>query len=256
MISANAARAVIRDYLEQPLPRLRENLARWFQHLRIVDPYKKEVTSVFPLWILAAATVRQGDDVAPATPTLLLDAAFKAGPVPDSILGACIRPLHVEGSEGFKPARMALIKLALIRMNTQGATMGEELDTSRDDPAYVCGRLLGVFEQIQSAAMSGVNATVVDRFYGTASTAPALVFPRLFKSAEQHLSKLSGEKPGWAVNLQKELEALSIRLQRFPSLLSLSEQGQFALGFYHQRADYRMKRQRTETSDSSQSTGK
>jgi len=117
--------------------------------------------------------------------------------------------------------------------------MTESLDASSTSPAYLCGRLLAIFERVQWAALGDVNATVVDRFYGTASTAPSLVFPRLFKSAEQHLSKLHGERPGQAVNLQKELEAVYLGLNDFPRLLPLADQGKFALGFYHQRASYR-----------------
>lgn len=133
--------------------------------------------------------------------------------------------------------------------------MTEKIDPKRKDPAYICGHLLAVFERIQWGAMGDVNATIIDRFYGTASTAPALVFPRLFKSAEQHLSKLHGERPGMAVNLQKDLEALSVPLDNFPRMLSLSEQGQFALGFYHQRAEYRKQAADRKNKNDSGNTG-
>lgn len=122
--------------------------------------------------------------------------------------------------------------------------MSEQLDRDLKDPAYLCGRLLAVFERLQFFALRDVNATVVDRYYGTASTAPATVFPRLVRSAEQHLSKLHGEKPGLGVNIQKEIEEIITDLPpAFPLTLSLRDQGRFALGFYHQRADYRRQSQ-------------
>lgn len=118
--------------------------------------------------------------------------------------------------------------------------MSEQLDADLKDRAYLCGRLLAVFERLQFFALGDVNATVVDRYYGTASTAPVTVFPRLVRSAEQHLSKLHGEKAGLAVNIQKEIEEIMAALPpRFPSTLPLSDQGRFALGFYHQRAAFR-----------------
>ncbi|EQD58346.1 CRISPR-associated protein, Csd1-type [mine drainage metagenome] len=98
---------------------------------------------------------------------------------------------------------------------------------------------MAVFERAQWGALGEVNANVVDRFYGTASTAPGLVFPRLFKSAQQHISKLENEKPGMATNIKKDLEGLCRQVKQFPHLLKLHEQGEFALGFYHQRAEYR-----------------
>lgn len=106
-------------------------------------------------------------------------------------------------------------------------------------PAYICGRLLAVFEQAQWGALGDVNATVVDRYYSTASASPGLVLPRLFRSAAQHISKLESDKPGMAENIKKELEALCASLTEIPHTLPLEQQGEFALGFYHQRAEFR-----------------
>ena len=71
-------------------------------------------------------------------------------PVPDAALSGCLGRLRVEGSDGFRPARMALIKLTLLRRNIP---VTETLNSDEANPAYVCGRLLSVFEQIQYAAL-------------------------------------------------------------------------------------------------------
>lgn len=239
MLNGNSARVVVRNYIETTIPMVQRNLARWFADLRIFDPGSKETTSAFPLWMLAAATVRDMRDLAPQVPSVLLTAAIHNRPLPDSTLGACIRRLGAEGGSGFRPARLALIKLVLNRTHLKENPMSEELDPKRGEPAYLCGRLLAVFERIQWAAMGDLGATVVDRFYGTAGTAPTVVFPRLFKLAQQHLSKLADVRRGQAVNLQKDLETITSDLADFPQILSLPQQGQFALGFYHQRSAYR-----------------
>jgi CRISPR-associated protein Csd1 len=242
-VSANAARVVVRDYLEEPVGEAKRNLASWFEDLRIIDQFSGESTSLFPLWRLSAATAREPKEVAPHVPVRLLMAVLKKLPLPESVLAECLGRLRAEGSGGFRAERMGLIRLCMNRWSIlQGdkeGFMGECMETERNDAAYVCGRLLAVFERLQWGALRDVNATVIDRFYGTASTAPATVFPRLFKSAQQHLSKLEAEKPGMAENLRKQLEDLSSRIQSFPLQLSLRDQGRFALGFYHQRADYR-----------------
>ena len=238
-LTANSARIVVRDYLETSLPEVRQHLARWFVDLRMIDQYTGEVTATVSLLELARALVRDLEELPPHVPAQLLGAAIYGRPLPDSLLAACLRRLAVEGGAGFRRPRMSLIRLILNRTHAMETPMSEHLNPSGCTPAYLCGRLLAIFERVQSAALGDVNASVVDRFYGTASTAPALVFPRLFKSAEQHLSKLQGERPGQAVNLQKEIEAVTLGLQSFPLMLSLPQQGQFALGFYHQRADFR-----------------
>jgi CRISPR-associated protein Csd1 len=95
-----------------------------------------------------------------------------------------------------------------------------------------------VLEQIQQAALGrNVNTTIVDRFYGTASTAPASVFGTLLGGAQPHLSKLRrSQREGTANALQSRLEEVLARISNFPRTLKLQEQALFALGYYHQRA--------------------
>ena len=116
--------------------------------------------------------------------------------------------------------------------------MPESLNEAEIHPAYLYGRLLRVFEEIQYAALGEVNASVVDKFYGTFSAAPALIFARLFANAQNHLRKLRGERPGAAVELDRRLSEVVRQLPPAgpAGTLSLADQGRFALGYYHQKA--------------------
>jgi CRISPR-associated protein Csd1 len=120
-----------------------------------------------------------------------------------------------------------------------------ELDPDNQSAAYLCGRLLAVLEEVQERAIPGANATIIDRFFGTASSAPASVFGRLLRGAQPHLAKLERDNRGAYVALQQRLESIlsGIKVQRagtqytgFPSTLTLQDQGLFSLGYYHQRA--------------------
>jgi len=113
------------------------------------------------------------------------------------------------------------------------------LDPGHPSPAYHCGRLLAVLDEVQRAALPGVNATIIDRFFGTASTAPGSVFSRLVRGAQPHLGKLQRNRAGAYVALQGRLEEILGHIQNFPRTLTLEEQGLFALGYYHQRAQDR-----------------
>lgn len=236
-VSGNSARVVVRDYLETKLPNLKRNLAQWFQDLRIADSSKDgagKPTSLIPLWLLSVSTALDMDQVAPDTPSRLVHAAIHGGPVSDSILTACLRRLRAEGSAGFRTPRMALIKLTLLRRKI---LVTETLNPDEKNEAYVCGRLMAVFEQIQYAALGDVNANVTDKFFGTFSAAPAMLLGRLFDGATKHLRKLRGEKPGAFVSLDRLLTEVSSQLVAPPKgKLSLHDQGRFALGYYHQKA--------------------
>ena len=82
-----------------------------------------------------------------------------------------------------------------------------ELQADHPDAAYHCGRLLAVLETIQRrAADAKLNTTLVDRFYGTASSAPASVFGTLIRGAQPHITKLRKTKGGTAARLEQEME--------------------------------------------------
>lgn len=115
--------------------------------------------------------------------------------------------------------------------------MTESINLKSRDPAYLCGRLFAVFDRLQYLALGGVNAGVVERYYASASVTPALVMGRLFRNAQFHLAKAEG---GIAINVSKDFEAITTALgSEFPATLDLEAQGRFALGYYHQKADYR-----------------
>jgi len=236
VLSANAARIVVRDYLEAPLSNIQLNLVSWFKDLSLVflDPQFDD-RPFYSIYELVKATSGDKTDPLITTPNRLLMAALRGDPLSDAILSACLRRMRLEGSKGCTRPRLSLIKLFLVR---KGIKVTESLNTEEKNPAYLYGRLLEIFDEIQYAALGDVNAGVVDKFYGTFSAAPALIMARLFANANNHLRKLKNEKPGAFVNLDRKLTELvsHLPIQSPKGQLPLREQALFALGFYHQRA--------------------
>lgn len=114
--------------------------------------------------------------------------------------------------------------------------INEQNDPNDTDPAIVCGKIFAVMERIQKAALGNeINAGIRERFFSFASTSPAPAFGRLMKLSQNHISKLKHEKPGLAVILDRQLQELCGQINGFPAIFSLEEQGQFALGYYHQK---------------------
>jgi CRISPR-associated protein Csd1 len=114
-----------------------------------------------------------------------------------------------------------------------------QLVADHPSAAYQCGRLLAVLDAVQRAALGSVNATIVDRYFGTASSAPGTVFPYLIRGSAPHLAKLRKTRPPAYQALQQRLEEIMDHLPGFQPVLTLQDQGLFALGYYHQRADDR-----------------
>lgn len=113
------------------------------------------------------------------------------------------------------------------------------LDEENVNNAYLLGRLFAVLERTQSSAIEGANATITDRYFGSASTVPYSVFPRLLAGSKNHLSKIRKKMPGYAINLDKDMTAIIGKLPAsFPKHFSIESQGRFTIGYYHQRGKY------------------
>lgn len=263
-LSGVGGRAMVREWIEETVPRVRENIRRWFADLAIVlDRHAKddegniwvEAGETFETWRLRqliAAIGRRSDrgiDVAPQLPAVLFEAAIRGLPLPRSVLAAAVRRIQAE--RDVPPARAAILRLALNRELSLTSdspqfkgdrTMPEGLDLNRMDAAYLCGRLLAVLARLQYLALGSTNATIVSRCYGAASTAPVTVFGRLMDLAQSHLKKLSSSIAGAAVNVEKDIEEILAKVGDWPRQLPLQDQALFALGYYHQRAEYRRRR--------------
>jgi CRISPR-associated protein Csd1 len=116
-------------------------------------------------------------------------------------------------------------------------------DADNRNKGYLLGRLFSVYERIQSAALGDrVNASIKDKFYGSASAQPRKVFALLDKGSANHLSKIGKQKPGHKIVLERHvgaiLDLMSPSKDPYPTALSAEEQALFALGYYHQRNEF------------------
>ncbi len=163
-------------------------------------------------------------------------AVTEGTPYPQLLYSAVLRRLHAERDVTYLKA--CVIKGYLNR--NRGKEIAMSLDTRRTDPAYRIGRLFAALEKTQTDALgSGLNSTIRDRFYSSASATPRAVFPRLMRTYQHHLAKLDG---GFKVNREKLVQEIVGELESFPPQLDLDGQGLFAIGYYHQmRAFYSSK---------------
>ena len=117
------------------------------------------------------------------------------------------------------------------------------LNEDRTDAPYVLGRLFSVLEGIQQTDNPSINATIKDRYFNSACATPSVAFPTLVKLAGSHLGKIERDRGGLARYLEGEMTELLDKLDSLPKRLSLEQQGDFLLGYYHQTRKRYEKRQ-------------
>ena len=233
-LSGSGSRTVVRDWVDTTVGAVQTNLRQWFTWQRIVGSFGEEPRPL-GLFPLAAATVREAKDIPSTLPRTLLRSALTGAPLPTGMLYQAVRRNRAE--QKVTTQRAALIKLVFASQQPiQQEDFMVQLDPTNPSAAYQCGRLLAVLEEVQRVAIPGAKATIVDRFFGTASSAPASVFGRLMRGAQPHLSKLERDNKGAYFRLQRSLEEVASGLNGFPRTLTLEDQGLFSLGYYHQRA--------------------
>lgn len=249
-LAGSGARVAIREWLDTTVAEARDHLARFFRLQMIADPQQPREPRPFAAWYLAKATTRGGSDdksLPPDVPRALYRVALSGGAVPLGVLFNVVRRLRAEQWDApisVSRARAALVKLVLLSQEDSPwkETSLVTLDPEERRPAYLCGRLLSVLDEVQESALGNVNATIVDRFYGAASTTPAAVFPYLVRNGQHHLSRLRRDKRGAFVILDRTIQEIlsgfrGTNRAAFPPVLSMEDQGLFVLGFYHQRAE-------------------
>jgi CRISPR-associated protein Csd1 len=241
-VSGNGGRLLVRSWMHDSLDRVLQNVGGWFRGLRIIDLFTGEIADPPPLWRVLKSLAR---DEPPAEREIqLIRRAISGTPVGKTILaGALSRLRAAKENDRFSPVRAGVIRLAVNdQISAKGEkTLGERLDPALDHEAYLCGRLLAIYDSLQWAAHEEeVGVSVADRYFSLASTYPAIAFPRVIDLGQKHLRKLRRDQRGAAVAIEREIQSVLVRLAakqaKFPGRLSLEDQGRFAIGFHHQRS--------------------
>ena len=236
-LSPNSARIVVRFWHETTVAALSESIVAWYDDLQMVRGENSPYPEYMPLPRLLGNLVLDGkmENLPSDLIAQITDAALNNRVLPVSLLQAALRRNKAEQKITY--GRASLLKAYINRAiragrlkNMKELTMS--LDRNRQDIGYVLGRLFAVLEKTQAEANPGLNATIADRYFGSASSTPIAVFGTLIRLLPHHLNKLEFE--GRAVQLQWEIRQILEHCQRFPSHLNLEQQGLFAIGYYHE----------------------
>lgn len=251
-LAPNAARLAVRFFETSTLGRMAENFGAYLRDVSMADVRARSLRTL----LLQTAPMGSSDQLPSTLVNGCMNAMLTGRAFPQALFYevlARMRSDHARRNSWDIGQRAALLKACLVRKarleveNSNGRngvdnerSLDVNLDKERTNRGYVLGRLFAVMEHAQRSALGEVNATIRDRYIGAASTTPARVFPHLLHNTQHHLSKLSKFNHGLYVKFEKANDEIMEKLDGpvlFPKTLDAEDQGEFFVGYYHQRVD-------------------
>lgn len=277
-LAPNAARLSVRFFCEDSFGTLARHYADWLRDVALEPTPDRPFFSVRAAALRSApADLRGGslaydaERVSPLLAGELTRAILTGNRFPRALLGLLL--LRIRSDHVLDRIRLSLIKGLIIRdmrmekrlpRRPDGSPKEDYLmhsDPDDPNPARRLGRLFAVIERAQRAALGDeINATVKDKFLGSAMATPASVFPMLLRNAEEHHIKRlrnghsdaewivnppNGRDDGLSPSLRAKREAaiLGRRIGLLwagfpdgaPAQHSPEEQGLFLVGYYQER---------------------
>ena len=232
-MSSAAARIAVRDWIAISVSQYQKNLMQWFDDIATIkegETYYPGIDSILNSCIKKKTKSTQSDLKAKARiGAILWHAALTNTSLPLMILQSILTQIE---HDYFSPEKSTVIRLVLNRNIKKTYYMKKELDEQNESKAYLCGRLFALICQLQYKAHDGkeVNSSIRDRFFTSASCNPRRVMGKLL--TEYVLIYQKKTKGAYT----KSITEIASRIEHFPEKLTLSERGEFALGYYYQYA--------------------
>lgn len=234
-LAPNAARLSVRFFLRDTFGALMRHVNDHHTRMEIIRPVNDPYT-LLPLWAMLRETVNlnsRDKSPSPAMAAATARAIFTGGLYPASLLEATM--LRIRAEHNITRGRAAILKAYYLR-NENKECPKEVLTVSLNEAStnipYTLGRLFSVYEAVQQAANPGINTTIKDKYYNSAASTPATIFPILDGLCQKHLRKLGA---GQRIYYEKQImELKNILGEENPLRLTLPQQGSFNLGYYHQ----------------------
>lgn len=244
-LAPNAARISVRFWHAAPLVEIAERVRSWFDDIAIARPsFERDQYPALKTLLRGVVLQRKDENIPPGLSGDVLRAIFTGTPYPALWLNLAVKRCRAEQEVSYH--RAAVIKACLNRSSRRLNSTEEAhtimLDPSNTQAPYCLGRLFAVLEKIQEESAGGsLNKTIRDRYYGAASSTPASVVPMLLKLKNHHVGKLDDRGQRMLYRAFQDhrpddyIGEILAGVDEIPAHLTLSQQGLFALGYYHQR---------------------
>lgn len=266
-LSGAGGRIMIRNYMEGSYEELYDSFKSWFDDLTLVNAKRPpKLTGIYIRLLKYQKSKidlfkRISQELA-GLDNQIMYAILKNTRLPDAVASRALNYIRSDllsnedrkKSKSLDSIACRILKVWLMRkemfdkkIRREDVIMKEELNEENTNSAYLAGRMMAVYAKIQEDSLGDVGAGVVQRYYTSASTAPALVIGRLSALSQHHLGKLSKGKSIYYTNILADI-ASKVK-NGFPRSMNIEQQSLFALGYYQQIADLYKKKDKEENKE-------
>ena len=198
---------------------------------------RRRLTGFLPLWQLLAETVNQSARDKKPSPVMsgaTARAVWNNDRYPAALLNGVMLRIRADSEINWR--RAAIIKAYYLKNKDKDCpeeVLTVSLNESSTNIPYTLGRLFSIYEAVQQAANPGINTTIKDKYFNSAS----LYHPRLsslFLTSSVRNICVSCESISKFILISKSARSWIFCTKSYPARLNLPQQGSFDLGYYHQ----------------------
>jgi len=240
-LAPNSSRLSIRFWQKDSFGKILTEMLQHQLDMEIILPeYSQPLVAPWKI-LKEAAAHKDSKNISPRFAGNLAKSIISGQLYGDGIYTAMLS--RIRADRDVNSIRAGMIKACMIRKarkngdDRKEASITVSLNLDNYNVGYRLGRLFAVMEKTQSEANSGLNSTIKDRYFGAASTTPGSVFPILMKLSQHHISKAE-----YGRFRDSQIGEIMETVETFPSHLNLEDQGQFILGYYHQKQSFYTKK--------------
>ena len=250
-LSPNAARVSVRFFYNSTFGKIIANMNAHYERMKIVKPMYEETEYPTVREILYETVNKKSSkkQVQPILVGAVMKALVQNQRYPAALYSHIL--LRIRSEKYINRNKAAIVKAYIIKNYPEKKEVVEtvELNSNTTYLPYVLGRLFAVLEDIQKQAIE--KETIKDRYFNSACSTPAVVFPQMMKLANSHMRVLAkSQEKIKQINyarLKKQMRELMGKInESYPKNLLLEDQGIFIIGYYHQVQEFYTKKEKNE----------
>lgn len=247
----NGGRVAVKFFIENSFGYFIKNIKMHYDRMTL--PNNKFSTDL-SVYQICNETVRDGDDFPDVLATQVFSSSLNNTRYPDSLLLNILtrvkKEFGKEDKKTKKEIKIATRKIQILKMilskNYENINKEEiYMLVENGSLSYQLGRLFATCEKIQED--TNTNKNIGSAYFSSSMTSPAKAFPQVIQSARLYLPKLN---EGKQIFYNKLIQSIIENIDNFPTHLNNIQQGEFCLGYYHQRQDFFTKKDKNENNKS------